>query len=478
MRTCILLLITGFILAVFSYSQADGEKKLPEESSVKIPTRVRLSPEKKQVLFAFLGEVYEEQGDFSRAAEAYQQALKITPDDLKLRSALARAYRESGDEDIAELEYQIILDLAARDLTNPDPLVRRRAIKNISPIPGPESDSLLLTALSDSDAAVREAGALALGKRGNEAAIPILLQLVDKTNPSGRVISRLTTMGVKESLPAIVKLLSASRIGTRRTAASCLGGLGDPDALEYLLPGLNDNNYLMRKTTAYALWQLHDTRAVPPLIDALDDDSAIVKKLAAYSLGKLGDPEAIESLEELLEDTTDSNHLYAALALAELGVSVDTRIFTDHLDANDFFYRGTAIEGLEASGDPVAALAIIPMLKDRTSWVRTIAAEALATLNLPESREALIESLNTNDFPEKAYVAAALWNLGDESGPELLNELMESPYPENRRFAAGALKYVNDEARLPLLQKALNDPSLIVRRTAEESLETEEDGVK
>ena len=472
MKTCILLLISGFIFAGFSYGGVEGEKKLPEESSVKIPDGVRLTPEKKHDLFAFLGKIYEEQEDFSRAAEAYQQALNITPDDLKLHSALARAYREAGEEDIAGREYQIILELAARDLTNPDPSVRRKAIKSISPIPGLEADTLLLESLSNSDAAVRKAGALALGKRGNEEAIPILLQLVEKTNPSGRVISLLTTMGVKESLPAIVKHLSSSRIGMRRTAASCLGGMGDPDALEYLLPGLNDDNYLMRKTTAYALWQIHDTRAVPPLIAALDDDAAIVKKLAAYSLGKLGDPEAIEPLEKLLEDTTDSNHLYAALALAELGVSVDTKIFLDELDAKDFFYRGTAIEGLKASGDPAAALAIIPMLKDRTSWVRTIAAESLATLNIPESLEALIE---TNDFPEKAYAAAALWNLGDKSGPELLSELMESPYPENREFAARALKYVNDEARLPLLEKALNDPSLIVRRIAEESLQAKEE---
>ena len=137
MKICILLLITGFILSISSYARADGEKKLPKESSVKIPNGVKLSLEKKQNLFTFLGEIYEEQGDFFRAAEAYQQALKIAPDDLKLRSALARAYREAGEEDIAEREYQIILDLAARNLTNPDPSIRRKAIKTISPIPGP-----------------------------------------------------------------------------------------------------------------------------------------------------------------------------------------------------------------------------------------------------------------------------------------------------------------------------------------------------
>ena len=472
MKTCILLFITGFFLSVSSYAGADIENKFPEESSIKLPETPSLDPEKRGKLFAFLGKIYEEQGDFHRAAVAYQQSLKISPDDLKLRASLARVYREAGEEDTAEREYGIILASCARDLTNPNPSVRLEAIKIISPIPGPESDSLLLKALADPNAFVRQAGARALGKRGNEDAIPMLLQLVENRKTAMKSISILSQMRVSEAVPAIAKHLSDSNLGYRRTAASCLGSMGDPSALDYLLPGLKDENYQMRKTTAYALWQIHDTRAVPPLIAALDDDAAIVKKLAAYSLGKLGDPEAIEPLEKLLEDTTDSNHLYAALALAELGVSVDTKIFLDELDAEDFFYRGTAIEGLKASGDPAAALAIIPMLKDRTSWVRTIAAESLATLNIPESLEALIE---TNDFPEKAYAAAALWNLGDNSGPELLSELMESPYPENREFAARALKYVNDEARLPLLEKALNDPSLIVRRIAEESLQAKEE---
>ncbi len=449
-----------------------------EENFPEIPGQGRLSPKKKQLFYGFLGKIYEEEGDFLRAAGAYQQALKIAPDDLKIRTALARAYREAGKTGTAGREYEIILEQSARNLTDPDPSVRKQAIKTISSVPGPESDSLLLRALTDPDEVIRRKAALALGDRGNEAAIPVLLQLVEQSDPSGLTISRLCQLRVKEAIPAIVKRLSSSRIGMRRTAASSLGGMEDPDTLDALLPGLKDDNYLMRKTTAYALWQLHDTRAVPPLIEVLNDDASIVKKLAAYSLGKLGDSAAIEPLKILLEDTTDSNHLYAALALAELGEPVDTKIFLDELDAVDFFYRGTAIEGLEASGDLSAAQAIIPMLKDKTGWVRSIAAEALATLNLPESREALSESIKGGDHLVGAYAAAALWNMGDEAGEELLTRLMASPDTDDREFAARALKYVSDESRLPLLDKALDDPSLIVRRIAQESLEAEEKTVE
>ncbi|MDP8214662.1 MAG: HEAT repeat domain-containing protein [Candidatus Euphemobacter frigidus] len=480
MKTCIFLLTTGLILAVSPSLKADREKELLDDSMIKLPDARQLGPEKKQKLYAFLGKIYEEKGDFRRAVQAYRQALKISPDDLLLRSALAAAYLESGEEESANQEYVMILESCARDLTDPIPSVRLEAIKNISRIPGPKADALLLETLNDPDPSVRQAGALALGRWGDEQVIPMLIRIVDNRRLSTDAISILARMKVDEAVPAIAKHLSDDHLGHRRNTAHYLGMMGDPQALDYLLPCLKDESYLMRKTTVYALWQLHDPRAIPPLIEALNDDAAIVKKLAAYSLGKLGDPEAIEPLEKLLKDTTDSNHLYAALALVELGVPVDTRIFLDELDADDFFYRGTAIEGLAASGDPVVAEAIIPMLEDRSAWVRIIAARTLTTLNLPASHGALTKSLTDSDRQVRAYAAAALWNLGDGAGAELLSELMASPYPEYRESAARALKYVNDESRQPLLQEALNDPSLIIRRIAEESLtqQSEQDSIE
>jgi len=96
MKTCIFLLTTGLILAVSPSLKADREKELLDDSMIKLPDARQLGPEKKQKLYAFLGKIYEEKGDFRRAVQAYRQALKISPDDLLLRSALAAAYLESG----------------------------------------------------------------------------------------------------------------------------------------------------------------------------------------------------------------------------------------------------------------------------------------------------------------------------------------------------------------------------------------------
>ena len=57
--------------------------------------------------------------------------------------------------------------------------IRRRAVRAIAELPGsPAVTALLVDGLGDTDAAVRGRAALALGGRGVDAAVPILVEMV------------------------------------------------------------------------------------------------------------------------------------------------------------------------------------------------------------------------------------------------------------------------------------------------------------
>ncbi|MGW3960783.1 HEAT repeat domain-containing protein [Amycolatopsis sp. NPDC005003] len=82
-----------------------------------------------------------------------------------LRWALARA----GGDGTGSL---------ASGLRSDDAEVRRRAVRAIAELPGAEADAVLDQALGDPDPAVRRLAALAAGRRGAIAAVPVLAAMV------------------------------------------------------------------------------------------------------------------------------------------------------------------------------------------------------------------------------------------------------------------------------------------------------------
>jgi HEAT repeat protein len=87
----------------------------------------------------------------------------------------------------------------------------------------------------------------------------------------------------------------------RRDAATALGNLKEPTALEPLIAALGDGrvtSVTLRREVAVALGELGDSRAVGPLITALDDEGQYVRDGATTALGRIGGPQAEQALAE------------------------------------------------------------------------------------------------------------------------------------------------------------------------------------
>ncbi len=97
-------------------------------------------------------------------------------------------------------------------------------------------------------------------------------------------------MDEQRATDAALILLSHLRSGdpsARQDVAMALGRLGDPAAVPGLLEALHDESSSVRKAAAWALGQIGDRRAAPGLTEALADPDRRVQRMAATALGWL-----------------------------------------------------------------------------------------------------------------------------------------------------------------------------------------------
>jgi HEAT repeat protein len=128
----------------------------------------------------------------------------------------------------------------------------------------------LTTALKDPDVEVRASAALALGWKGNLAAIPALTGAL--SDPGWQVVDASVTALGEIGISAIDGLVAAIRNpGTSMT---------------------------VRYQIARAFSEM-GRRAVPKLVAALSDPDPTVQKWAAVSLGTIGDQSAVGALKQL-----------------------------------------------------------------------------------------------------------------------------------------------------------------------------------
>jgi DNA-binding transcriptional MerR regulator len=97
-------------------------------------------------------------------------AAVLSESDPNVAGALRWALARAGDEGVAS----VVTGLSSADVA-----IRRRAVLAVAALPeSPGTNAALADALGDSDLAVRRTAALASGKRGVTAAVPVLVAMV------------------------------------------------------------------------------------------------------------------------------------------------------------------------------------------------------------------------------------------------------------------------------------------------------------
>ena len=320
----------------------------------------------------------------------------------------------------------------------------------------------------------REHAAEALGELGDKRAVPHFIDALKGEEDDTEKLGEDVVIDGDSDVVAYSHSVDWFEKEEKQYAARALGKLGDERAVPVLIDALNDDDRTLRAYVAGALGNLGDKRAVPSLISILGDEDSWVRREAALALGELGDERAVDPLINALNDDEGIVRLYALRALGNLK---DTRAVPHVVDAlrgdnswrqwigalrgDENRVRQEAATVLGKIGDREAVSHLLKALKHDVSTVREEAAIALGELGDNEAIPALTEALKDYNRRVRASAAFALGELGDKSGLSVLINTLDDPDELIRLRSELALLKLGGEARVPsylLNLKDLEDP--------------------
>jgi HEAT repeat protein len=255
--------------------------------------------------------------------------------------------------------------------------------------------------------------------------------------------------------------LKAQDPRTRSEAAFRLGGIGNPEAAEHLLPLLQDENARVKSGAAYALGNMKEKRAVEQLLTLLRDPDQGVRVASITALGRIGDARAIEPISFLLHDGNKEIRYLSAGALRSFPDSRGMRVLINQLventrrgdrDSEKMLGEITNRDGgkalLQALADPggnerQTLRNYIRHMGYNIPYVSEISREALADykdLNL------LIAELAFHIRSEKSpyYAIAFLGQMKDPKGVSTFSDVLKNRKAYSGMAVVGAMDALKD----------------------------------
>lgn len=200
---------------------------------------------------------------------------------------------------------------------------RARAAELLGGLEDPTVTPDLVALLGDRDPEVRQVAARALGRSGDPAGAPALLQCLGRAAVPPRVVSQALLRLGPGAHTALVGALAEEVELVRAVAVEILGLSSAVPAARAVERSLTyDSSVEVRIRAARALGRVGLPSALDALIAATDDDRpAALRIVAARALGDLGHPGAVPRLRLLLGDPAHRLASNAARSLTALGAA-------------------------------------------------------------------------------------------------------------------------------------------------------------
>jgi HEAT repeat protein len=352
----------------------------------------------------------------------------------------------SPKPNVAELLEKKDLEGLGKALHHEDTDVRREAAQALGDI-GEAAFGPLTEALKHEDPDVRlvavdalgrlgESGTL--GRLGESGAVAVLVAALEDRDAGVRetAAEALHWVGAAAVAPLAAALGHETRY-VRWRAAVALGELGDPAAVAPLAGALNNEDGYVRRRAALALHELNDPSTVGVLVSALGNEDRYVRRRAALALGELGDE--------------------AAVALGRLSVSAAIGTLAAALTDEDEHVRLAGLETIAELGDSDALVFLSTEREDPNPSELDVSGGGLDQPDLLGAGdvsgglsdqlevEQLLGALAHADWSVRQRAARVLGELGDRSAARaLLGAAKEDEDPEVREEAVRAIRRVGD----------------------------------
>ena len=249
--------------------------------------------------------------------------------------------------------------------------------------------------------------------------------------------------------------LQSDNLNVRVQGALAAGRIGDGEAVELLVPLLNDSAGAVQTAAAFALGLLKDPRAVDPLLAIVRSvapaDQSVREMEAVTSLAKIGGVEGAQAIQLVLGSTPLGQAVPPSVSTAlleawRLGPRAPIPQLLAYAENPDEVIRGRALFSLGRLRSVAAVPVLLKALGDQASEVRAVAARGLSA------------TLADSSSIGRAAVAARLRPLAND------------PIPGVRINALRALASFRDSTLAPAAISALTDPTSAVVVQAETTL--------
>src|SRR2546421_411159 len=194
---------------------------------------------------------------------------------------------------------------------------------------------------------------------------------------------------------ALRDALASSNPAVRRQAALAAGRIGDPAAIDLLIPILNDSTPDVRAAAAFGLGLLKDARAIPPLLQRVRavaaTEQGTPEQEAVSALAKIGGVEGVRAINDILAtgSPTTSAPPVVTTALLEswrLGTLAPVSVLVSFADAADVGTRWRALYSLARLRATPGAARLVRALGDRDPSIRTVAARGISKALLDSAK--------------------------------------------------------------------------------------------
>lgn len=298
-----------------------------------------------------------------------------------------------------------------------------------------------IAALKDEDWAIREDAATALGTLRDPRAVEPLVSLLRDSDRAVRVaaISSLTALG-EPAVAALGACLMDRDLSVQEGASAILAVIADARVFSPLVEALQSPDWIVRMHAAKALGRIKDAGAIEPLIPLLQDKVKAVREEASAALAAIGDA-AIPSLLNALAHSDWLVRLHAVEALGKTrSASAVEPLLSALFNDRDGAIREDAVRALGQIGDVRAVEFLFVVMKE--PGLRPLAVESLGQIGDRRAVPVLINVLNGVDRPENSR---AVDGCGDHWDEEMVT----------MGAAVRALGAIGDAAAVPVLLNAL-----------------------
>ena len=366
-------------------------------------------------------------------------------------------------------------------LTDDDSDVRIFAANIIAAGGHREAFAALKGALQDPEENVRYAAVEALGRIGDEEAIPLLVSVLSDEWARYPAIEALGLLKAGEAIPLLLEIYDEDE-WIRNAVIEALGNIGVAEPVGFLIDRLEIGNEMLLHTTLAALAKIEQnspTGAFDRLQEVGVDVNAIVhsalsvnnpdvRKSAIWTLGMIGSESDLPSLLEQLSDFDEEIRDISRTSVIKLGTRHIGALIR-YLPQDDNLLK----EMIEIFGEIQNREAIPPILvalENGSDIIRAAAARTLASFKDSSVVEQLISHLNDKSGHVRSASAQSLGDLRAVKATRQLFPLLEDEFVDVRESASEALGKIGTPEIITHVAPFLKHARMEVRQAAVQCL--------